>query len=50
MAHAKLISESGLYKLIIRSDKPQTRAFQDCVTKIVHPAIRKDANCPLRWA
>jgi prophage antirepressor-like protein len=27
-----LISESGLYKLIMRSDKPQARAFQDWVT------------------
>lgn len=37
-----IISESGLYKLIMRSDKPQARAFQDWVTKIVLPAIRKD--------
>ncbi|WP_418314504.1 Bro-N domain-containing protein [Roseomonas gilardii] len=37
-----LISESGLYKLIMRSDKPQARAFQDWVTRDVLPAIRKD--------
>lgn len=37
-----IVSESGLYKLIMRSDKPQARAFQDWVTKIVLPAIRKD--------
>ncbi|SDK73391.1 BRO-N domain-containing protein [Billgrantia gudaonensis] len=37
-----VISESGLYKLIMRSDKPQARAFQDWVTKVVLPAIRKD--------
>lgn len=36
-----LVSESGLYKLIMRSDKPEARAFQDWVTKVV-PAIRKD--------
>lgn len=37
-----IISESGLYKLIMRSDKPEARAFQDWVTKTVLPAIRKD--------
>lgn len=37
-----IISESGLYKLIMRSDKPEARAFQDWVTKVVLPAIRKD--------
>ena len=36
------ISESGLYKLIMRSDKPEARAFQDWVTRVVLPAIRKD--------
>ena len=34
-----LISESGLYKLIMRSDKPQAKAFQDWVTKEVLPSI-----------
>lgn len=42
MHSAKLISESGLYKLVMRSDKPQARAFQDWVTRTVLPAIRKD--------
>jgi prophage antirepressor-like protein len=37
-----LISESGLYKLVMRSDKREAKAFQDWVTKIVLPAIRKD--------
>ena len=41
-ARLKLVSESGLYKLIMRSDKPEARAFQDWVTKVVLPAIRKD--------
>lgn len=36
------VSESGLYKLIMRSDKPEARAFQDWVTREVLPAIRKD--------
>lgn len=39
---ATMISESGLYKLIMRSDKPAAKPFQDWVTKTVLPAIRKD--------
>lgn len=39
-----LISESGLYKLIMRSDKPEAKGFQDWVTKVVLPAIRKDGG------
>lgn len=41
MTAATLISESGLYKLIMRSDKPQARPFQDWVTREVLPSIRK---------
>jgi len=41
MSQATIISESGLYKLIMRSDKPQARAFQDWVTKEILPSIRK---------
>ncbi|MEJ5117220.1 BRO family protein [Gluconobacter cerinus] len=37
-----IISEAGLYKLIMRCDKPDARPFQDWVTKVVLPAIRKD--------
>lgn len=40
MYKAKWVSESGLYKLVMRSDKPEARAFQDWVTKVVLPAIR----------
>lgn len=36
-----VISESGLYQLIMRSDKPEARKFQDWVTRDVLPAIRK---------
>ncbi len=39
-----LISESGLYKLVMRSDKPEVREFQNWVTKVVLPAIRKDGG------
>lgn len=38
------ISESGLYKLIMRSNKPEAKTFQDWVTKIVIPSIRKDGG------
>ncbi|MDQ0510621.1 Rha family transcriptional regulator [Ancylobacter amanitiformis] len=54
--HVVLISESGLYKLIMRSDKPQARAFQaplarlDWVTKEVLPTIRKTGGYVLRGA
>ncbi len=39
-----IISESGLYKLIMRSDKPEARAFQNWVTQVVLPSIRKDGG------
>lgn len=38
------ITESGLYKLVMRSDKPEARKFQDWVTREVLPAIRKDGG------
>jgi prophage antirepressor-like protein len=41
-ASVPVISESGLYKLVMRSDKPEAKAFQDWVTRVVLPAIRKD--------
>ena len=44
--HTLLIAESGLYKLVLRSDKPQAKAFQDWVTRVVLPAIRKDGALP----
>ena len=37
----RIVSEAGLYKLIMRSDKPQAKVFQDWVTSVVLPAIRK---------
>lgn len=36
------ISEAGLNRLVMRSDKPQARPFQDWVCRVVLPAIRKD--------
>lgn len=37
-----VVSESGLYKLTLRSDKPEAKRFQAWVTRGVLPAIRKD--------
>lgn len=37
-----LISESGLYKLIMRSDKPEAKPFKAWVCDVVLLAIRKD--------
>jgi prophage antirepressor-like protein len=37
-----LIAESGLYKLVMRSDKERARLFQNWVTRKVLPAIRQD--------
>jgi prophage antirepressor-like protein len=36
-----IISESGLYKLTMRSDKKEAKQFQDWVTREVLPSIRK---------
>ncbi len=38
----KVISEGGLNRLIMRSDKPEARPFQDWITDVVLPSIRKD--------
>lgn len=38
----RLISESGLYTLIIRSNKPQAKPFRRWVTREVLPALRRD--------
>ena len=36
-----IISESGLYMLIMRSNKPQAKKFRKWVTSEVIPAVRK---------
>lgn len=41
---AWVISESGLYTLIIRSNKPQAKPFRKWVTSEVLPAIRKTGS------
>lgn len=37
-----VVSESGLYKLIMRADSPAAKEFQDWVTRAVLPAVRRD--------
>lgn len=39
--YVSLISESGLYSLILRSRKPEAKAFKKWVTREVLPSIRK---------
>lgn len=39
-----VISESGLYRLIMRSNRPEAEAFQDWLTTEVLPAIRKTGS------
>ena len=41
---ATVINESGLYKVILRSDKPEAKAFTRWVTHEVLPAIRKTGS------
>lgn len=36
-----IISESGLYNVILRSDKPEAKPFRKWVTSEVLPSIRK---------
>lgn len=38
---AWIINESGLYTVILRSDKPQAKPFRKWVTSVVLPSIRK---------
>lgn len=40
----RVVSESGLYALIMRSRKPEAKAFRKWVTSVVLPAIRKDGS------
>lgn len=43
-----IVSESGMYALTMRSNKPQAKRFRKWVTSVVLPAIRKDGayiNC-----
>lgn len=43
---ATVVTESGLYKLVLRSNsgRASVKDFQNWVTKVVLPAIRKDGG------
>ena len=43
-----VISESGLYNVVLRSDKPEAKPFRKWVTAEVLPSIRKHGEIPLR--
>ena len=45
--HTNILSESGLYKLVTRSDKPEAKPFQEWVTRDVLPSIRKTGSYSL---
>lgn len=40
----KAIRENDFYRLAVRSDKPEAKAFHDSVTHTVLPSIRKDGG------
>lgn len=42
------VSESGMYSLILRSDKPAAKAFKKWVTSEVLPAIRKTGSYSMK--
>lgn len=44
-AGANCVSESGLYKLVMRSGKPESHAFQDWVTREVLPIQTPPPRC-----
>lgn len=44
---ASAINESGLYSVILRSDKPEAKAFKRWVTHDILPAIRKSGSYQL---
>lgn len=39
-----IINESGLYNVILRSDKPESKPFRKWVTAVVLPSIRKNGG------
>lgn len=43
-----IINESGLYNVILRSDKPQAKPFRKWVTSEVLPALRKTGSYSLK--
>lgn len=50
MQMLRTVSEPGLFRLVMRSDKPIARPFQDWVVREVLPAIRKTGGYVLAGA
>lgn len=50
MHNAKVVSESGVYTLIMRSNKPEAQRFRKWVTSEVLPAIRKTGSYTVQAA
>ncbi len=44
MREMKIVDEPGLYRLVLRSDKPQAEPFMEWVTEEALPAIRKTGS------
>jgi hypothetical protein len=45
--YGSIISESGLYLLVLRSDKPQARSFRGWITDDVIPTLRRTGKYEL---
>ena len=44
----RIINEAGLYKLIMRSNKPIAQKFQEHVCEVILPSIRKQGEYKLQ--
>lgn len=48
--HMTIVNESGMYRVVLRSDKPEALAFQAWITDEVLPSIRKTGSYSLPGA
>lgn len=48
--HMTIVNESGMYRVVLRSDKPEALAFQAWITDDVLPSIRKTGSYSLPGA
>lgn len=46
--YSAIVSEAGMYEVVIRSDKPEAKRFRDWVTKEVLPSIRKTGSYSIK--
>lgn len=45
--HVTIVNESGMYRVVLRSDKPEALAFQAWITDEVLPSVRKTGSYSL---